>query len=558
MLLLLGSVWQAGSAADVLPPVSAMATHEAPLGRSISYFSEGSKPLSLNEAITAYDRGAFTASDYAVLSFGIGSSPIWLHFRVDNATAHPLLRRLSVETAWLDQVDVYFRYQGQTAAVYHMGDRQVFSQRPINSRFFALDYHFEPGVSDLFIRVATPDPMVLPIYLMTQDQADQQAETQNGSYGFLYGFLFALLAYNAMLYAGLRQTRYLLYALYLGMFLLMNISYTGHGFRWLWPEHTIWAQWSNPVLMIFCAASGLLFGLSFLETRTHFPRARKAVLAFIGGVGLLLLLAIWWGDQRDALLLAFSFVCAFAAIMLILGVMSVRAKIKGAKYFLLAAFSAMVGAVLTALAVWGVIPFTTWTYRAVDLGLMLDATLLALALTYQFRIGQTEKLHAEQQARIDPLTEINNRRAFYDIALPIWRIAARHQRHLSVIMLDIDFFKQINDTYGHVRGDEALVALADVLKNAARTHDLVARWGGEEFILLLSETDLSEAMALAERLRVAIEAISLVGGRGIHLTASFGVVQRDPEHHNLDQLISAADAYLYQAKALGRNRVCHP
>jgi hypothetical protein len=296
-----------------------------------------------------------------------------------------------------------------------------------------LDQLFGPGRTDIFVRIATPDPMVVPIFLTTPNQDEVQSEFQSYSYGFLYGFLFALLIYNAMLYAGLRQKRYLLYAVYLGMFLLMNIAYTGHGFRWIWPDSTVWTQWAQPTLMVLYAASGLLFGLSFLDTRVHFPRLHKAVLGLIVGVGFLLLLTILLGDQRDALLLAFSFVCLFTVIMLALGVASVRASARGASYFLLAALAAMVGAALTALAVWGVIPFNEWTFRAADIGLMLDATLLALALTYQFRIGQVEKTRAEELARVDPLTGVNNRRAFTDICGPVWHFAQGHNGRLSLI-----------------------------------------------------------------------------------------------------------------------------
>jgi len=361
-----------------------------------------------------------------------------------------------------------------------------------------------------------------------------------------------------MLYAGLRDLRYLLYSLYLGMFLLMNISYTGHGFEWLWPTHTDWAQWSNPVLMVLYGASGLFFALRFLDIRKYFPRVHNVVLGYLGVTGLLLLLALLFGSQQAALLVAFTFALLFTGIMLVLGAMSLRSGQKAARYFLLAAFSAMVGAALTALSVWGFIPFNIWTYRAVDIGMLLDATLLALALTYQFRVGLEEKNRAEQLARVDPLTGVNNRRAFYDITLPIWNITLRHNHNLSVVLLDLDNFKRVNDVHGHACGDEVLIATTDLLKKCVRDQDVIARWGGEEFILLLPETDLPQAAGLAERLRAAIAHMRLkCDGAEIGVTASFGVAQRGAPHRNLDALISTADNYLYQSKDLGRNRVSY-
>jgi diguanylate cyclase (GGDEF)-like protein len=558
-LFLLLSMLPGGMAvAAANPPIPANLPHNDPVGRYASYLKEADGRLTLDQAIAAYESGAFAAGRSHVLNFGIGSEPVWIHFRVANETAGPLPRRLSIETAWLDQVDVYFRHGGKTVAAYQVGDRKAFRPRPVDSRGYEFDHAFALGVSDVFVRVQTPDPMVMPIYLMSPERAQVRETEQHYSYGFLYGFLFALLAYNVMLYAGLRDPRYILYSLYLGMFLLMNISYTGHGFQWIWPSHTGWAQWSNPILMVLYGASGLLFALRFLDTRRYFPRVHKTVLGYLGVAGFLELVAVVFDSQRYALLVSFTFVFLFTGVMLAMGAMAVRSGQKAARYFLLAAFSAMVGAAVTALSVSGFIPFNVWTFRAVDIGMLLDATLLALALTYQFRVGQEEKIRAEQLARVDPLTGVNNRRAFYDITTPIWNIELRHDHSLSVVLLDLDDFKRVNDVHGHACGDEVLIATASLLKNSVRDQDVIARWGGEEFILLLPETDLHEAAGLAERLRAAIAGLRLkCDGAEIGVTASFGVAQRGANQHSLDAVISSADDYLYQAKDLGRNRVSH-
>jgi diguanylate cyclase (GGDEF)-like protein len=557
-LLSLLTLLLAGTAAASDSPIAASIPHGQAIGLYASYLKEAGARLTLDQAMSAYASGKFSAGHSPNLNFGIGSKPAWIHFSVHNSTARPLQRRLSIETPWLDQVDVYFRHDGKTVAAYHVGDSKAFKMRPVDSRYFAFDHAFESGVSDVFVRVETPDPMVVPIYLMPPEQAHAREKQQDYSYGFLYGFLFALLAYNVMLYAGLRDLRYILYSLYLGMFLLMNISYTGHGFQWIWPDHASWARWSNPILIVLYAASGLIFALRFLDTRKHFPRVHIAVIGYLGLSTFLLLLAVVFDSQLYALLVAFTFVFLFTGIMLAMGVVSLRSGQKPARYFLLAAIAGMVGAALTTLSTWGFIPLNNWTFRAVDIGMLLDATLLALALTYQFRVGQADKLRAEQLAKMDPLTGINNRRAFYDKATPLWNVTLRHHRNLCVILLDIDEFKRINDAYGHACGDEALMAMAKVLTNTIREQDVAARWGGEEFILLLPETDLQEAAALAERLRGAIAGIRVKhAGVEITLTASLGVAQRDTHHHTLDALISTADKYLYQSKETGRNRVSY-
>jgi diguanylate cyclase (GGDEF)-like protein len=172
----------------------------------------------------------------------------------------------------------------------------------------------------------------------------------------------------------------------------------------------------------------------------------------------------------------------------------------------------------------------------------------------------TNQAHSdlERLARTDYLTELNNRRAFYEIANQVWSTAIRSKRDVSLILLDIDRFKAFNDNYGHALGDSVLVLVASVLKNSAREGDVVARWGGEEFIILLPETNVVAALAFAERLRKLISELRInFGQASLSITASFGVFQRDDLCQSIDELTFSADKCLYQAKSEGRNRVCH-
>lgn len=547
--------WSCGALAAAAP-LSASSPPESAIGRSTQALQEADRRLDLPEAIAAYRAGRFAAGASPVLNFGIGARPVWIHFAVDNATASVVERKLSIETSWLDRVEVYFQYDGNTVASYRVGDRQPFAQRPVTGRYFVFDHAFGPGMSDVFVRIATPDPMVVPIYLLSPEAERIRETEQEFSYGIVYGFLLALMAYNLILFASLRSSRYLYYSIYLAMFVAMNVAYTGHGFAWLWPQSTTWQQWSNPLLIFLYGVSGLMFAIRFLDLREYFPKIHRAVVGFCGGFGLLLAAAMLAGSQKYALLASFSFVFLFTNLMLFLGIISVYSGQKAAKYFLIAALSAMVGAALTTLSTWGFIPHNSWTFRAVEIGMLVDATLLALALGYQFRVGQEERIRAERLAQLDPLTGLNNRRAFYDRTGAPWGTAVRHDHPTSVMLLDIDRFKQINDAHGHAHGDKVLKAVADMLRQAVRQGDVLARWGGEEFIVFLPETRLQEAVTLAERLRTTLAGLRVAHDSGeTVLTASFGVAQREGHHGTLDALIASADECLYQSKQEGRNRV---
>lgn len=155
--------------------------------------------------------------------------------------------------------------------------------------------------------------------------------------------------------------------------------------------------------------------------------------------------------------------------------------------------------------------------------------------------------------RTDPLTGLANRRYFMEILEKEVSLARRHQVPLCLIMADLDYFKQINDTYGHGAGDQVLQAFARLLQQNIRKEDLSARYGGEEFIIITPHTALNKAHIVAERIRQAQESLRLPGIEG-RVTASFGICQLLPNDDH-DSFISRADKALYQAKAEGRNRV---
>jgi diguanylate cyclase (GGDEF)-like protein len=161
-----------------------------------------------------------------------------------------------------------------------------------------------------------------------------------------------------------------------------------------------------------------------------------------------------------------------------------------------------------------------------------------------------------QLSRIDPLTGLLNRRAFYESALPMLGLISRHQRHGALILSDLDHFKKINDTYGHPAGDAMLVAVAHALKASIRHEDVVCRYGGEEFLIFLSEVKPGGIEKTAQRCLEAIRQIKtkdFISDKSYQQTISLGVALI-PEHGTqMDKLISIADTALYQAKHKGRN-----
>ena len=160
-----------------------------------------------------------------------------------------------------------------------------------------------------------------------------------------------------------------------------------------------------------------------------------------------------------------------------------------------------------------------------------------------------------KHAHIDPLTGLSNRRALMDRLRIEWARLQRHGSELSLIMVDIDHFKRVNDTYGHSVGDRVIQQVAKVIAKQCRESDLPARYGGEEFAIVVPDAAIAGAIHLAERCRQDIENLNLsVRGEPIQPTASFGVADA-VETSSAELLVDRADQVLYRAKAAGRNRV---
>jgi len=165
--------------------------------------------------------------------------------------------------------------------------------------------------------------------------------------------------------------------------------------------------------------------------------------------------------------------------------------------------------------------------------------------------------HLESMATIDSLTGLANRQAFMQRAKNEFNRARRYARPLTVVMIDIDHFKAINDRYGHAAGDEVLRQAADICQSSLRGSDLMGRVGGEEFVLLLPDTPHTNAYHVAERMRVHLyeTPIELENGTTLNITASFGVASMNEDDSDFNAVLERADEAMYHAKHDGRNQV---
>jgi diguanylate cyclase (GGDEF)-like protein len=378
------------------------------------------------------------------------------------------------------------------------------------------------------------------------------------------GMLLALSLFNAVLGLTLRERIYFWYAAATACFALYQTEVCGAAWRWLWPNASV--PFGPVVYATYLAyfAMVMIFARDFLDlptTQRSLWRTIVAIYAATVAIDIVDSLApnvvdtSPVGPYIDAITSG-----VFLTAILASGAIAWRRGSFGAPAYTAAFGGVVVGLVIGNLGYNVLLPENGWTDAAPGLGVAWEAVFLALALAQRIRRLQTERDALSVAALVDALTGISNRRAFDRVLADEWRRAQRAKTSLSLVMLDVDYFKSFNDTYGHQSGDDALRAVARAISESLhRVGDFAARYGGEEFAVLLPYGDVAGAAALADAIRSAVAALGIAhadnpSGR---LTISAGAACLSPDARSAPaQLIEAADRALYSAKNTGRNRVC--
>ena len=505
------------------------------LGRHAEYIEDQSGQFDIT-SIRQKPEKAWQKHSRPGLNFGFSSSTYW--FRIHLETSEPQSRLLEIGHPLLDEITFYLFSGEQLLQEVQTGDAKPFMERPHKHRSFVLPLMIpaEERIT-LYLQVRSSGSVQVPMTLWHEDAYHDQDELEMVNLGIYFGAILAMILYNLFLYLRVYEPAYIYYVLYVVMFGFFIAALTGWGYKYLWPEAVAFQQYGLAIFIIL----GGIFVCRFIHYFLDLPNQAPRIEYLLTGAVLILLFLLCllpFTSYHIVIQPALSMVMIISMIALYTGILLWRRGGVIARYFTVAWSTFLIAVLLAILEKFAFLSTTYWAEVFLPAGMLLELILLSLALGERIHSDKQYRIQAQQEiiqlqvksqeeleqqvqmrtlelerantklhllATTDALTGISNLRHFLERGTHDIKIARRYQRPIALIMLDIDHFKSVNDTYGHDVGDKVLKHVVDICCEMNRETDIIGRLGGEEFGILLLETPAASAYAVAERLRCEIE-----------------------------------------------------
>lgn len=576
------------------------------LGKRMKYSLDETEKLSASEILK--DQTIFWQDiDDDVPSFGFDNSSFWFMLKFSNKSPQSIEKLITVNYPLLDKIDFYLFDDTHLIKQVKSGDSLVFNQRQIKHRnfIFPLEIASNQQITVLF-NMKTEGAAQLPMSMVDPLEFEEDDQLRLMVEMLFIGSMLAVAAYNLILFVFIRESSYIYYVAYISSYCLFYLTIKGISFQWLWPNGIGW----NEKLMFISLCCSVWFATLFSIKFLNLKQTDKTIYSM-----LLFLFISAFITFIASFFISYSIVVQIIIFLIFIGSLIIfRAGIsqwlkgnQAAKLYSIALVVYWVSASLNGLNKFGLIPRNSITEHATMIGTIIQVFLLSLALAERFNAEKrknfelqkvalehekhalevqrraNEELEGRVQYRtkdlekalnelsianielnnlrtIDSLTQVKNRTYFDETIYKEWKRASRSNSSLALMIIDIDFFKKINDTHGHLAGDEALKQVAQIISLAVnRPSDTLARYGGEEFTIILPHTKFDGAMILAEKVRLICEqSVLKTRNTELKVTVSIGVSAVDDVLNNgleISDLIDSADKALYKSKENGRNQV---
>lgn len=571
------------------------------IGPSLTYLEDTERSLTMDDIMRPEVQARFSPIEgkYQSMNFGTTRSALW--FRITIHAQPDAAKEWLLEASYppINHIDLYVPRANGGWERKTSGDLVPFNERPFRHYNHVFPVELVPGtMMTFYLRVESIGALALPLKLWRPEALRQSDQKSYALFSLYFGLLLGLLLYNLLLYFSLHDRLYLIYVLFVASMGLGQLGLTGFGAQFLWPQSALWTHMTNPLAIGACCFFASIFTRDFLSTKTKLPRIDKVMIAIAILSVLMIILGIFINFYSAWLINVTLLV--FIIMVFIIAIFSLIKGHHGARYFLLAWTALLLGTIVLALRNIGELPSNILTANAVLIGSALEMLLLSFALADRINLMRREKEAAQEKAlaieqsmvetlqqserlletRVaertlaleeankrlqdsqqllkelahhDPLTGLANRLLFIDRLSVVIQSAKRSGSVFALLMVDLNCFKAINDTYGHSAGDMALVEVAKRLKSSVRESDTVARIGGDEFVFILeSITSVNDIKAMTDKIAGAItQPIMLRNGESVNVGISVGAAFYPQHGSDPERLINAADQAMYESKKSG-------
>ncbi len=486
-----------------------------------------------------------------VPNLGFTGSAIWVRFSLSNRAETSRKFYLSFEYPVADSVTLYAEGPRGVFQEQHAGDSVPLSADLVPDRHFLFPLTIGPDeTAAVFLRVQSTAGMTLPLRILSDRALSLKAIRDYTVYGILFGFLALVLVYFIAVSSCLSEGTFLWFTLY-SVFFGLHTMVRGGFMRLLMPDELLGI---NNILNLLVIGGLYFTGAKFFRVFLSLKNQAKPFDLIMTVFQYLSIPFVLFSLFPNPLtpLIAFFLLVVNPVFSVSLSFYLWRHGVSNAGYFAFGWIVAHLVSVYDFFRIIGMLPYAPFGEWPIPFSLLIAILFFSAAI---IRRNTTDLL----MARTDPLTGLANRRKLDEALEGEWNRCLRQRTPLSLIMADVDHFKDYNDSFGHKAGDQRLCYIADTMKRyARRAGDLAVRYGGEEFVLLLPNLDSASAFNLAETVRSSMECVANRGNGprpDENITISFGVATMVPkEGEKPESLVLDADKAMYEAKRRGRNR----
>ena len=525
---------------------------------NFSYIQLDNKTYTLDKILQKSKQNLFSPLDKDHSKFGFTDNIFWIKINIKNNTATTQKQVLELNYPSLDAIDIY-ELKGQNLILKkELGDlrpydKSTFMPNP-NYTFSLLSFEEKT----FFIQIVSTGSLNIGTSVQDTHTYNISSSTQIKWLSFYFGAVLIMLMYNFLIYLMIKNKSFLYYVLFHLSYIVFALGLSGISFQLFWPENPNLNQYVIPMAMSLTGAFSLLFSIHFLDIKLINRKLYQflytlAIISFLTS-----LVPFIYGYSLGSILGSLiTFMIAIILFILSLYLAVFKKNINALFYFVAWSFFC-VGVVISHLSNIGIMPSTMLTSFSSQIGSFFEVLLLSIGLAYYYsrlKDEHRELTYSNDQLRLlshtDMLTKSYNRRYFNEkVKQYLMAITGKKKENIALLMLDLDYFKNINDKYGHDTGDKVLISFVNICKSLIRKDDIFARYGGEEFVLFLPHTDKNTAFTLAKEINTKLSNYIIISAPRLQVTVSIGISTNTFE---LEALLKQADKALYQAKDAGRN-----